>query len=407
MPAVDTDRLWQRHLAMARIGATADGGVNRPCLSEADRAARALLASWAAARGFAIAVDPVGNLFIRREGHDDTAPVLTGSHMDSQPRGGRFDGIYGVLAGFEALEAIADAGMTTRRPLEVVAWTNEEGARFPPGCMGSMCFTGARSLDDFLGIRDEDDVTFGAALAETLAALPKAIRRPFGPPPAAYIEAHIEQGPVLERAGVPIGIVSGIQGARWFEVEVHGDCAHAGTAPLTLRRDALRAAVAMVSALGIAFADPGDVTRFTVGRFTVAPNSPNTVADRAIFSVDLRHPDAATLERLGDKVDPICRRERERCDVAIRETLSAAPCVFDPGVTARIAAAAAELKLPSLSLTSGAFHDALFLAREVPSGMIFVPCAGGVSHHPSESATPADLAAGCRVLAATILALAE
>ena len=404
---IDEGRLWHRHEAMARIGARSDGGVDRPCLSPTDREARALLAEWAAQRGFSLSVDPAGNLFVRRPGGEAGPAVLTGSHMDSQPTGGRFDGIYGVLAGFEILEALEDGGIETRLPIELVAWTNEEGARFSPACAGSMCFSGARRLEDFLGLVDRDGITFGAALAETLAALPQAAQRPFGPPPKAYVEAHIEQGPVLERAGREIGVVSGIQGARWFEVTVMGVCAHAGTTPLGARKDALQAAVAMIAALRSDFADPSDTTRFTVGKVVVSPNSPNTVPDRVFFSVDIRHPDAEILQRLGERVAPICRENVGPCEVEIRATVENQPCRFDSDIAALIERGAEELGLSSMSLPSGAFHDAHFLQLIAPSGMIFVPCAGGVSHHPSESATPADLAAGCRVLAKTLLALAS
>lgn len=402
---IDAERLWRRHEAMARIGGRPDGGVDRPCLSPADREARALLAGWAEARGFSVSVDPIGNLFIRRDGREAEPVILTGSHMDSQPRGGRFDGIYGVLAGLEALEALEDAQVVTRLPLEVVAWTNEEGGRFAPGCMGSMCFTGARMLDDFLGVQDWDGATFGAALAETLAALPRAGKRPFGLKPAAYIEAHIEQGPILEKAGVPIGMVSGIQGARWFEITVIGECSHAGTTPLAARRDALREAVAMIGALDAALQDPSDVVRFTVGKLDVSPNSPNTVAERVLFTVDLRHPEAAILGYLGNQVAAICNDRAQRCHVEVREILSTSPCRFDPAITSLIGRCAAELGLPSMVLPSGAFHDALFLQRVAPTGMVFVPCERGISHHPAENASPADLAAGCRVLAETLLAL--
>jgi N-carbamoyl-L-amino-acid hydrolase len=404
---VDEGRLWRRHEAMAHIGARADGGVDRPCLSPADREARSLLASWAAARRFSLSVDPVGNLFVRRPGWGAGPVVLTGSHMDSQPTGGRFDGIYGVLAGFEVLEALEDAGIETRLPVEIVAWTNEEGARFQPACAGSMCFSGARPLEDFLESTDRDGTSFATALAETLAALPQATPRPFGPPPKAYVEAHIEQGPVLERSGRTIGIVSGIQGASWFEITVTGECAHAGTTPLGARKDALRWASAMIVALGAAFADASDTTRFTVGRLDVAPNSPNTVADLVFFTIDLRHPDAGTLRSLADRVAPICRDNAGPCEVEIRATVENPPCRFDPEVIRLLAHSADQLGLPSMVLPSGAFHDAVYLQRVAPSGMVFVPCAGGVSHHPSESATPADLAAGCKVLAGALLTLAS
>jgi N-carbamoyl-L-amino-acid hydrolase len=404
---VDADRLWKRHLEMAQIGAIEGGGVNRPSLSAADCAARALLADWAAARGFAVFVDPIGNLFVRRNGSEPFPAILTGSHMDTQPVGGRFDGMYGVLAGLEALEALEDAGIETLLPVEVVVWTNEEGARFDPGCMGSMCFAGVHKPEDFRDVEDAEGVTFGSALNAALAALPHAIPRDFGPPPAAFIEAHIEQGPVLERAGKVIGIVSGIQGARWFDVLVHGRAAHAGTTPLAARHDALREAVAMITALQAAFHDPTDTVRFTVGKVDVTPNSPNCIAERVLFTVDLRHPDAGMLQALAGQVETICRQQLRYCQVEVKETFTAMACKFDPWIMTLIGQQAGELDLPSMVLPSGAFHDALFLQRITPTGMVFVPCADGISHDRSENASPADLAAGCRVLAGALLALAS
>jgi N-carbamoyl-L-amino-acid hydrolase len=333
--------------------------------------------------------------------------VLTGSHMDSQPLGGRFDGMYGVLAGFEVLEALEDAGIETLLPLELVVWTNEEGSRFSPGCMGSMCFAGEHVPDDFRDIADSDGIAFGVALDEALAAMPAAGRRGFGPPPAAYVEAHIEQGPILESSGKVVGVVSGIQGARWFDVVVLGHSAHAGTTPLAARSDALREAVAMIAALQAEFHDPTDTVRFTVGKVEVAPNSPNCIPERVLFTVDLRHPEAAILQRLGDEVETICREHARHCRVEIRETFTANACKFDPWIMTLISQQAAALDLPTMVLPSGAFHDALFLQRVAPTGMVFVPCEKGISHHPSESASPADLAAGCRVLAGTLLALAS
>jgi N-carbamoyl-L-amino-acid hydrolase len=405
---IDPARLWQRHLAMATLGARADGGVNRQALSDEDIAARRQLIGWAAARGFACAVDPIGNLFVRREGRErDLPPVLTGSHLDSQPSGGKFDGTYGVLAGFEVLEALEDAAVTTRRPIEAVAWTNEEGSRFQPGAMGSAAFVGRMSVETLRDTVDRAGVTLGAALDATLAATPDVLRRALGFPVAAYVESHIEQGPLLEADGKVIGAVTGIQGSRWFAVEVTGEEAHAGTTPLAIRKDALKAATAMVAALEGLMADPTDVVRFTVGRFEVSPNSPNTVPGRVFFTVDLRHPDPAVLQRLGDQVAAVCAAHARGCAVAVTPTFDAAPTHFTQDIVTAVSAAAARLGLPHRDIFSGAFHDAKFLAEVAPTGMIFVPCARGISHNPAESAKPADLAAGARVLAEVLTELAE
>jgi len=405
---VDRGRLWQRHMEMAKIGAIPGDGVNRQALTREDIAARKLLIGWAEGLGFSIAMDAIGNLFIRRNGRNpDAPPVLTGSHMDSQPSGGRFDGIYGVLAGLEALEAFDEADAVTERPIEVVVWTNEEGGRFSPGAMGSMVFTESRRLEDCLGIADAQGVLFADALAETLAATPGTEKRPFNFPVAAYIETHIEQGPKLESEGLPIGVVTGIQGSRWFEVEVVGESAHAGTTPLRFRRDALQEALAIISALNDLMNDPSDTVRFTVGRMEVIPNSPNSVAERVRFTIDFRHPEGSVLSDLGNKIEPTCRRAVTCCEVEVREVFHRQPCCFDPRILGVIEAAATKLSLPAIRMPSGAFHDALFMNEVCPAGMIFVPCEKGISHNPAEYASPDDLAAGARVLALALLDLAN
>lgn len=404
---VSQERLWQRHLEMARIGAIPGGGVNRAALSPEDREARRLLASWAGARGFTLAQDDMANLWVRRQGQRrDDAPVLTGSHMDTQPLGGRFDGIYGVLAGLEVLEALEDAEVETRRPVEVVAWTNEEGGRFAPGAMGSMVFSGARRLEEFLDVRDTAGECLKEALDQTLASLPEAARRPLNAPAAAYVEAHIEQGPILDTAGLSVGVVTGIQGCRWFEVQVSGESSHAGTTPAWARHDALQDALAAINALNALMGETDDSLRFTVGRLEVQPNTPNSVPAEVTFSVDLRHPEGAVLERLGDGVERVCRESMRRCTVRVRETFRHPPCVFDSTVVAAIEDAARSLDIAYKTMRSGAFHDALFMAAVCPTGMIFAPCERGISHNPAENADPEHLAQATRVLAETVSALA-
>jgi N-carbamoyl-L-amino-acid hydrolase len=402
--AVDERRLWQRHAEMAKIGGTAKGGVNRQALTEEDGRARARLAVWAKARGFAVSSDAIGNLFVRRPGRDPQAtPVVTGSHLDSQPTGGRFDGTYGVLAGFEVLEALEDTGIETRRPVEVVAWTNEEGSRFQPGCMGSMVFSGRLRLEDALAVADRT----GATVRDALDALGLAGLELRAPQAAAYVEAHIEQGPLLEAEGRTIGAVTGIQGCRWFAIELRGEEAHAGTTPHTVRKDAFKAALAICAALEQLMADPEDRVRFTVGRFEVAPGSPNTVPGHVFFTVDFRHPDPAVLTRLGDRVALVAREHARGCAVSVTETLTSPPVAFDERIVNRVAATAEALGLPHRRMVSGANHDARFLAELCPTGMIFVPCERGVSHNEAENARPGDLAAGARVLAEVLLELAH
>ncbi|MFQ5971210.1 MAG: M20 family metallo-hydrolase [Alphaproteobacteria bacterium] len=405
--AVDQERLWRWHMEIARFGATGRGGVNRQALTPEEAEARVQVLAWARELGFAASVDDIGNLFIRREGTDATAsPVAAGSHLDSQPAGGNYDGVFGVLAALETMAAAGDAGVSTVRPLEAVVWTNEEGARFQPPTMGSSVYAGALSLAEALAIRDPNGVALADALEATLARMGVEARRALGAPMSAYLEAHIEQGPVLEATERRIGVVSGIQGLRWFRIDVAGEESHAGTAPLATRKDAFVAAVEMVKGLQALMHDETDTVRFTVGRFEVSPNSPNTVPGRVLFTVDFRHPDAGVLARLGDRIERMCRAHAGACGVTVTETINSEPTQFDPAVRDLIRDAAARQRLPHMDMVSGATHDAKFMAGLWPTGMIFVPCAGGISHNEAESATPEDLAAGARVLAEVMVALA-
>jgi len=404
---VDEDRLWQRHMDMARLGARDDGGVNRQTLSEDDRAGRALIMDWAKARGYGLSIDDMANLFIRREGTTDKPPVLAGSHMDSQPAGGRFDGIYGVLAAFEALQALDEAGVKTERAIECVNWTNEESTRFLPAAMGSRIWAGEGKVADFLDTLGTDGARFGDELAATLAAAEgHAERRPLGGAPHSYLEAHIEQGPVLEQKGLPVAAVTGIQGWRWFRVAVTGISGHAGTVPLAQRTDALQGAVRAVAALNALMQDDDDVVRFTVGRMEVEPNSSNTIASSARFTIDFRHPSEAVLKERGDQIEEVVRAAAAPCEVEIMETTRSVPNDFPETMVALVESAAADLGLGHMRLASGAYHDAHFVSRVCPTAMIFVPCRGGVSHHPSEYSSPEHLAAGARVLTAAVAELA-
>lgn len=405
---VNTERLWNRLMEMGRIGATPNGGVNRPALSPEDAVARLKLAEWAYKYEFGVSTDEIGNLYVRRPGTDpDAAPVMTGSHLDSQPTGGKFDGAYGVVGGFEALAAIADAGIMHKRPIELVAWTNEEGSRFQPGCMGSAVFAGKEAAENLMEIADWDGVTVRQALKQVFNTTPYMACRTAGGPVAGYIEAHIEQGPVLEAEGKTIGVVTGIQGAARFTVEVTGSEAHAGTAPLKLRKDALKAACSMISALETLMDDPSDTVRFTIGRMDVSPGSPNTVPGRVVFTIDLRHPDSAILDRLMAGIAPTCEAHARGCGVVVTRLSNNPPCAFAPSVMDVIRAEAGRLSLPHRDMPSGAGHDAWYMADLCPTGMIFIPCEGGVSHNEAESAIPEDLAAGIRVLANALVHLAN
>lgn len=394
-------------MRLAHHGATPAHGVNRQALSVEEIAARRELIEWGLALGLTAHTDPAGNLFLRLEGRDPGAPpVLSGSHLDSQPTGGKFDGVYGVLAALEAVQAILESGRSSLRPIEVVAWMNEEGSRFAPGMMGSAAFTGAAPLAEMLPVRDAKGESVQQALAEMRAAFPSVPERPLQRPVAAYVEAHIEQGPVLEREGFSVGVVTGIQGKRTFRVTVSGEEAHAGTARRQDRKDALLAATAMIQALAHAMHDDADIVKFTVGRLEVRPNAPSVVAGQAVFSIDLRHPDESILRGLGDRVSAICAASAGPCKVAVEELVTAMPLEFPVTIRAAIASAATRLGLRIMELPSAAGHDARYLHGICPSGMIFVPCKDGISHNEAESATPEDLCDGARVLADTLAGLA-
>lgn len=407
--AVKEDRLWQRHADMAKLGGTPKGGVNRQALSAEDAAARNLLASWAKARGFAVSTDAIGNLFVRREGSDPRAlPVMSGSHMDSQPTGGRFDGMYGVLAAFEALEALDDAGIKTKRPVVAVAWTNEEGSRFQPGAMGSAVFAGHNRLDEMLLVKDWKGVVLKDALAETLKAAPAPMRE--GKPGFAvdsYVEAHIEQGPRLENERKTIGVVTAIQGSRRYIVTIEGEEAHAGTTPRAARKDAYAAATRLAAALYEATDDADDTLRFTIGRVEVSPGSPNTVPGKVSFTIDMRHPDDGVLKERETVLEKLLVDKTGPCSATLQRVTNVPPTNFDPKVIDLVRAKATALRLSNMDMPSGAGHDAMHIAKLCPAGMIFVPCERGISHNEIENATPQDLAAGTRVLVEVLEALAN
>lgn len=410
-PLIDPSRLMARHEAMTRIGATGQGGVRRLALSDEDTAARISLLEWASARGFSASVDPVGNLFVRRRGIDDSAsPVMTGSHLDSQPTGGNFDGVFGVLAAFEALESLEDRGIRTSRPIELVVWMNEEGARFAPTTMGSGTFAGALSIDAVLATADGEGHTVAVELARSIAAIEGAAiplaRRPLGTAAHAYVEAHIEQGPILEVAGAAIGIVTGVQGLRQFEVTVKGVERHAGTTPLRQRRDALAAARSIIAAIERACADEDDLVRFTIGRLDVHPGVLNTIPGEVAFTIDLRHPETSRLESITASIEAAVLSHAAPCTASVRQLLESPPTFFDDRMIAWIAAASDELGYRSRKLISGATHDAKYMADRCATGMIFIPCRDGISHNEDESVEPEHMIAGAAVLGEVIHRLA-
>lgn len=402
--ATSRERLWNSLMSLAELGATAAGGIRRLALTDLDAQGRARVVGWLREAGCTIRQDAIGNLYAIRAGTDpQAAPVAMGSHLDTQPNGGRFDGQYGVLAGLEVMRTLADAGLATRRPLAVAIWTNEEGTRFQPVMMGSGVYAGAVTLAHCLAQRDADGVTVAQALAAIGAAGTDA-----APGFDAYFEAHIEQGPVLENAGRTIGVVTAALGQRWFDVLVEGQDAHAGPTPLALRRDALLAAARLVVAVRRIATDHPHEARGTVGRLLVSPNSRNVIPGRVETSIDLRNADAATLDAMTRAVQQEAERiaAEDGVRITLTQTAHFPPCPFDPALQDSIAEIARARGHDPLHLPSGAGHDAVYVARTCPAAMIFVPCEKGISHNEIENADPAHLHAGCEVLLHAVLARA-
>ena len=406
---VDAQRLWQRLMALAEIGATPRGGVCRLALTELDCQGRERFVGWARELGCTLRRDAIGNLFARRAGLDDTLPaVATGSHLDTQPTGGRFDGNYGVLAGLEVLHTLHDAGIRTRAPLEVCVWTNEEGSRFVPVMMGSGVYAGAFPLAHALQARDGAGISVQEALQATAQGGPAPASVADGAPRfGAYFEAHIEQGPVLEDEGITIGVVSGALGQRWYDVTVQGMEAHAGPTPMALRRDALLPATRLMQRVHeIAMAEQPD-GRGTVGHVDVFPNSRNVIPGRVRFSVDFRHLDAAGLARMDAALHAaVAQAATPGVSIEVQQVVEFPPQPFDPALRALIEQGAQRLGLSHRALPSGAGHDAVYVARTAPAAMIFVPCKDGISHNETEDARPEHLAAGADVLLHAMLARA-
>ncbi len=401
---IDPQRLWDTLMETARIGGTAKGGIRRLTLTEEDRLVRDWFRAQCEALGCTVAVDDVGTMFARRPGKDpDALPIAMGSHLDTQPTGGKFDGVLGVLAGLEVLRTLHAMDYQTNAPLELVNWTNEEGSRFAPAMLASGVYAGAFSRDEAYAKQDRDGVSFAEALdsigyrgRETVG------QRKFG----AMFELHIEQGPILENEGKMIGVVTGVQGIRWYEVTVTGQDAHTGATPMYLRKNALLGAARVIEAVdAIAHAHAPDAVG-TVGLIENRPNSRNVIPGEVFFTVDLRHKDEAVV----DLMEAEFRAALERCLTPLGLTWQEAmiwrsPAVaFAPELIACVREGAAAAGYETRDLVSGAGHDAAYIARVAPTTMIFVPCAGGVSHNEAESSSFDECAAGAQVLLEAVLA---
>ncbi|TWR86877.1 Zn-dependent hydrolase [Pseudomonas saxonica] len=403
---INGERLWASLMELAQLGATAKGGVCRLALTDLDRQARDLFVRWCEEAGCTVSVDAVGNIFARRPGtNPDLAPVMTGSHIDTQPTGGKFDGCYGVLAGVEVLRSLNDLNIQTEAPLEVVVWTNEEGSRFAPCMMGSGVFADKFTLEETLAKTDADGVTVGEALNAIGYAGKRTVN---GHPVGAYFEAHIEQGPILEDERKTIGVVLGALGQKWFDLNLRGVEAHAGPTPMHLRKDALVGAAAVVAAVNKAALGHQPHACGTVGCLQAYPGSRNVIPGEVRMTLDFRHliPEQldAMIAQVRQVIEATC--EQHGLSFDLTPTADFPPLYFNPDCVNAVRDAANELGLSNMDIVSGAGHDAIFLAELGPAGMIFVPCEGGISHNEIENADPKDLAAGCAVLLKAMLAAA-
>lgn len=404
---INGERLWARLMTMAQVGATPKGGVCRVALTDADKAGRDLFVEWCKDAGLTVKVDQMGNIFARRAGADDTLPpVLAGSHLDSQPTGGKFDGALGVLAALEVVETLNDHAIVTGAPVEIVSWTNEEGARFAPAMIASGVFAGVFSLEYGLSRADQEGRTIGEELQRIgyTGDFP-CQSRPF----AAAFELHIEQGPILETEGKQIGIVTGVQGMRWYELVIEGKEAHAGPTPMDHRRDPVQHALPVLAGLYDLARQYAPHARVTIGNIQAEPGVINTVPGRLQMTLDLRHPEATVLDAMDAQCKSIVQQANAADGISahLHEIWYSPPVAFDPQCIQTIREAARRLGLSAMELVSGAGHDAVYVSRVVPTGMIFVPCKDGLSHNEAESIEPADAVAGANVLLQAMLHYAQ
>jgi N-carbamoyl-L-amino-acid hydrolase len=403
--AIDPARLWDTIMDTARIGATAKGGINRLTLSDLDAEVRRWFIAACEAVGCTITIDDMGNTFARRPGRDDSLPpIAIGSHLDTQPTGGKYDGIIGVLSGLELLRTLRDAGYETMHPIEVINWTNEEGSRFAPAMLASGVFAGVFTKEWAYARADRDGLTFGNELTRIGFVGPEPVGQH---PLAAHFEVHIEQGPILEAEDTVIGVVTGVQGMRWYEVTVTGTDSHAGSTPMTLRRDALLATARMIEAVNTIALAHAPLAVGTVGLIEARPNSRNVIPGETFFTVEFRHPDDALLAVMEAALYTAFDRISVASDVEhVVTCIWNSPAVhFDEDCIKAVRGAALHAGLSHRDIVSGAGHDSAYIAAVAPTSMIFVPCLKGISHNELESAEPAHVAAGAQVLLQAVLAM--
>ena len=400
---INGERLWNSLMELAQIGATPKGGVCRLTLTDLDKQGRDLVTRWAREAGMSVTIDRIGNGFMRRPGRNDSLPpIMTGSHIDTQPTGGKFDGNYGVLAGIEVVRTLNDHGIETEAPIEVAFWTNEEGSRFVPVMMGSGVFAGAFTLEHAYAATDTEGKTVRGEL-ERIGYIGE--QEPGDHPIGAYFETHIEQGPVLEDNDKTIGVVSGVLGIRWFDCTVTGMEAHAGPTPMALRKDALLAATRIMQDVVAAAHRHPPHGRGTVGMVQVFPNSRNVIPGRVKFSIDLRNSTDALVDAMAAEVKVLAEQVGQEHGVQVQiDLVSSYPAQqFHAECVEAVGRAAARLGYSHMPAVSGAGHDAVYMAKLAPAGMIFIPCKDGISHNEIEDAQPAHIEAGCNVLLQAML----
>ena len=386
---------------LAEIGATEAGGVARVALTDVDKAGRDQFIDWVTALGCSVQIDRIGNLFARYEGTDPARPpVVIGSHLDSQPTGGKYDGAYGVMVGLEVIRALHDNEVRLDAAVEVVSWTNEEGARFPPAMLGSGVFSGDISLEAGLGSTSMQGDVLGEELLRIGYSGPQL---PGDHPIGFYLEPHIEQGPILEEGDHTIGIVTGVQGVRWYDVTIIGQEAHAGTTPMERRSDAMVSAARLIAEVDAIARRRAPAGRSTVGVIEVEPGSRNTIVGKVRMTVDLRHPDANVLAEMDAEMMRFVEGLHPQPEV--EQIWYSAPITFDEEISSALRSAATDQGKAPVDITSGAGHDACYISHVAPTGMVFIPCADGLSHNEAEAITYEHAVAGAEVTLAAVLQL--